>query len=97
MDITDFNKNDPAYQSSLINGTFKLCQDSVEGDYWLVLENNGRKVTFSSDMVGPPDRERQIEEMEAHMVDGDDHEVWAHGDFSYLMAEAIKWLNGLRA
>lgn len=92
--ITDFVKSDPDHQVGVIEGSFKLCQDSLEGGYWLVLESNGRKVVFSSDMVGPPDRERQVEEVEAHMTDvANDIEAWAHGSYSDLMAEAIRFLS----
>ena len=93
FDIADFKKG-PANPAALVTGTFKLCQDSIEGDYWLVLENDGRKVTFSSGMFGPPpDKERLVEEVEAHMTDEvNDHEVWAHGSYSDLMAQALRWL-----
>lgn len=88
----DFKKNDPHHQPlGNILGTFQLSQDSLEGDYWLVLTLGSRKAVFCTELGGM--RASPEEVLQVHLSDfeaGTDSSIT--GTYSDLMQEALSFL-----
>lgn len=76
-------KNDPNRRPPIIGSTFQLCQDSVEGDYWLELSMDGRRVIIS--------QEYGAGLMSANFIEGDANDR-IEGRWDELMGRTLRWL-----